>query len=392
MKRERATVLIALTSLAAEGTPRMTLALCREWLSQGIRPIVVVLQAKPADLAPEFVTLGIECFVLGISQRGYRRYLVLAAKVFAIARRRKATALLSMPLGRHAVMAFGARMAGVRRVVAHVGNYPDSSTGRAFAKFRFLIQLGRPLTDRLICCSRYVQGGAIERFHVPARETAIVYNGVSGEDFIPRASTANDIGPRTTPFVIGMIARLEKHKDHVTLIRAAKILKDRGRSIAVKFVGEGSQRHALQQIVDADGLADTVTLLGMRRDIAAILAKLDVFAFSTTPDEGFGIALVEAMLAGVPIVASDVGACREVLDGGGLGLLVPARDALALANAVDAVLGAPVEAKTRAARAREKALRDYSVRAMARGYGEALGLPLIQELQCDAELAMGLPT
>ena len=61
----------------------------------------------------------------------------------------------------------------------------------------------------------------------------------------------------------------------------------------------------------------------MRRDVPELVGQLDLFVFATTSDEGLGIALIEAMAVGVPVVASDVGACREVLDDGALGLLVP---------------------------------------------------------------------
>lgn len=350
----------------------MALVLCRHWLAWGIRPVLVILHATPTDLAPDFDALAVDRLTLDIPKKGFARYLVLTARVFAAARKYRATGLLSMPFGWHAFIALGARLAGVRDVVAHVGNYPDAGRGSAFAKFRLLVQLGRPFTDRLVCCSRYVQEGTMKHFSICERETAVVYNGVPAEDFaVPaRQSPAS----RDKPFTIGMVARLEKHKDQATLIRAAKVLKERGRNIHVEIVGDGSQRGMLEKMIAAEGLSDTVSLLGMRRDVPALIAKLDLFTFSTTPDEGFGIALVEAMIAGIPIVASDVGACREVLSGGKLGILVPPADAIALADAIDLVRGDPQTASLCAGRARAKALREYSGEAMARAYIDVLGL------------------
>ncbi len=389
MKDEQSTVVIVLMSLAAEGTPRMALTLCRSWLSQGIRPVIAALSATPTDLAQEFKALGIECIFLAISKKGYWRYLELAWNIFIVARKYEPTALLSMPLGWHSIIAVGARLGGVTSVVAHVGNYPDPATGRAFVKFRFLVQLGRLFTDRLICCSHYVQKGAVKHFGVRKSETAVIYNGVPEGDFTANFSvpTQRDGGARV--FTIGMVARLEKHKDHMTLIRAAKILRDRGRNIVVKLIGDGGQRDVLQQLIDAEELSETVLLLGTRSDVAAVLMELDLFVFSTTPDEGFGIALVEAMLAGVPIVASDVGACREILDDGDLGILVPARDARAFAAAIEQVCASRQEAKMRAFQAREKALRTYSARAMADGYGDTLGLSRRQSFEYEAKLSLG---
>lgn len=373
--KHRRAILIVLTSLAAEGTPRLALELSRIWLSRGVRPVLVVLRSSPRDLTPEFNAIGIDPVVLGLPDRGYARYLILSAKIFSIARRHRATALLSMPLGWHAFMAIGARLAGVRRVVAHVGNYPNVGTGRAFAKFRALVQLGRPFTSKLVCCSRYVQEGTVSHFGVPRKETAVVYNGVPIDAFEARAARARSRCAKGEPFTIGMVARLEIHKDQATLIRAARILSERGSHVRVWLVGEGSQRSQLEELISAEKVSTSVELLGMRTDVPELVGQMDAFAFSTTPDEGLGIALIEAMAAGVPIVASDVGACREVLDDGKLGHLVRAADPVALADAIEAVRADPNAADLRAQQARTKAMRDFSMDDMARHYEAHLGLP-----------------
>ena len=84
--------------------------------------------------------------------------------------------------------------------------------------------------------------------------------------------------------------------------------------------------------------------------------------------------MIEAMAAGVPVVASDVGACREVLDDGALGLLVPPRDPVALADAIERVRSEPEAAAARAERARRKAFAVFDAERMAAAYAEALGL------------------
>lgn len=360
----------------------MALVLCREWMARGVKPVILVLHEQPDDLAPEFDVLGIERVVLNIANAGRFRYAVLVFRFFQLARRFRADALLSMPLGWHTFMAVGARFGGTRRVVAHVGNFPNTAPGGAFTKFRVLVQLGRLVTDRLVCCSRYVQLGAIRHFAISEKETAVVYNGAYGNDFFRpktelRASCAG-------PSVLGMVARLEGHKDHVTLIHAARILRDRGESFVLKIVGDGSRRETLQNLIHSLQLDDTVMLLGMRHDIREILAGLDLFVFSTTPDEGLGIALVEAMLAKVPIVASDVGACREVLDGGRLGTLVAPGYPAALADGIAKCLAEPLAAQARVDVAQREAIAKFSAEAMAREYGKLLDLPYAEEAHAEA--------
>ena len=278
-----------------------------------------------------------------------------------------------MPLGWHAFLAAGARLGGVRRVAAHVGNYPPQGAGIAFRKFRWEVQAGRPVTDALICCSRYVRDGVVRHFGVPAAATSVIYNGCAAAAIAERAARARRTR-RGGGFVVGMVARLEQHKDQPTLIRAARLLADQGVACRVRLVGEGSRRAELERLIASERQGGAVELLGMRRDIPELLGQIDLFVFSTTPSEGLGIALIEAMAAGVPVVASDVGACREVLDGGELGLLVPPRDPAALAAAIEQVRAQPDAAAARARRAQRKAFDVFGAERMAAAYAEVLGL------------------
>jgi glycosyltransferase involved in cell wall biosynthesis len=372
MSADGTRLLVVLNSLAAEGTPRLVLELCRIWQRDGIRPMVALLRPKPDDLAPEFDALAIERVCLDVGDRGYVRYGRLALELFQLARRHRADALLSMPLGWHAFMAWGARFGGVCRIAAHVGNWPTMQ-GAALHKFRAQVQLGRPAMTTLVCCSRYVRDGVLARFGVTAGETVVICNAVPVGAVAGRARAARR-QRRASRFRIGMVARLEAHKDQPTLVRAAGVLGKRGLDCEVWLIGEGSRRFELEQLIAAEGLCDRVRLLGMRRDVPELLGQLDLFTFATTPDEGQGIALVEAMAAGVPVVASEVGACREVLDDGALGLLVPPRDPAALADAIERVREEPAAAAARAERARRKAFEAFDVERMAAAYAEVLGL------------------
>jgi glycosyltransferase involved in cell wall biosynthesis len=142
----------------------------------------------------------------------------------------------------------------------------------------------------------------------------------------------------------------------------------------VWLVGDGSRRPEYERLIAELGLAETVKLLGVRRDIPELLAQLDAFAFAATPDEGQGVALVEAMAAAVPVVASDVGACREVLDQGRLGVLVPEKRPDALAAALEGVLLERARAREVAARAQSRAQSSFTIEAMARQYARCLRL------------------
>jgi glycosyltransferase involved in cell wall biosynthesis len=364
-------LLIVLASLAAEGCPQLALQLVRYWQRQGLAVELLCLEAQPDDLRLEFEALGIPIYIFSLGS-GLARYRRLAWQSFQLCRGLRPQAVLSFPLGWHAFIAIGAKLAGVGRLCAHVGNLPPIWAGPAFTKFKLLVQIGRPFTHRLLCCSHYIRAATIQDFSLLPREARSVYNACDLERFAAVPQPAH--WPQHHPPRLAMVARLERHKDQPTLIRAMALLRDQGLVAELWLIGEGSHRAQLETLIAELQLADRVQLLGSRRDIPAMLAQLDLFVFSARPDEGFGIALAEAMAAGVPIVATDVGACREVLDGGRCGLLMAPDSPEALAAGICQVLADPAGARQRAAAAKERALRDFSVAAMAQAYGQELGL------------------
>jgi glycosyltransferase involved in cell wall biosynthesis len=352
--------------------------MCRYWQRWGISPHVVTLVTDPTDLEAEFRRLGIPIHTLALSSSGRAKFPLLAIGIHRLCRILRPRAVLSMPLGWHALMFMGARAAGVQNTAAHVGNYPPVDDSKALAKFRFLMQLGRGVTDRLICCSRYVQQGVQAHFGIPEPETKVIYNGVDVETLSRRSEKARSrlVGRTDRPFTIGMVARLEVHKDQPTLIRAVKALKDGGLSVELRLIGEGSRRDEYEGLVASLGLQGNVKLLGMRRDLAEQLGELDAFVFSAKPDEGLGVALIEAMAARVPIIATDVGACREVLDGSTFGRLVPPGDVDEMAEAIRRLATAGQTDGKALDGAGVRAATVFSIENMARQYGQCLGFPV----------------
>ena len=120
-----------------------------------------------------------------------------------------------------------------------------------------------------------------------------------------------------------MVATLESHKDHVTLLNAWKLLEEQGLNYSLHLVGDGSKRAELEQLCGLLGLKNVV-FLGSRTDVSALLNNSKFFVFSTTIEEGFGTVLLEALASGCRIIASDVPACAEVLENGKWGELFEA--------------------------------------------------------------------
>lgn len=141
--------------------------------------------------------------------------------------------------------------------------------------------------------------------------------------------------------VILAVGTVSKQKDYPTLIRAAKPLAERlasqGRRPRIRIAGGGQQLEALRSLVCAEGVEELVELLGARNDVQALMQGADVYA-NCSLWEGFSIAMIEASMNGLPIVATDVAGNHEMVLEGSNGALVPASSSIAMADAIAAIV------------------------------------------------------
>lgn len=169
--------------------------------------------------------------------------------------------------------------------------------------------------------------------------------------------------------VILNVGRLRSQKGQETLLEALPRVVGEVPPARLVLVGEGPDRQTLEHHIESLGLGKSVILAGQRDDIPDLLALAEVFAFPSR-FEGHPGALVEAMLAACPIVASDLAVHRETLVAGETALLTPVGDSTALAEALLHLLHRPQEAKKLGAAARATATVRFDVRDIARRHEE----------------------
>ncbi len=179
---------------------------------------------------------------------------------------------------------------------------------------------------------------------------------------LDRFASGNPSLPQDGPLV-GNVARLAPQKDQRTLIEAARLVLEHRPEVRFAIVGEGELRADLEAHARALGISDRVLFTGAREDVPDVLASLDCFAFPSL-FEGLCLAVIEAQAAGVPVVATPVGGIRETVVDGETGLLVPLRDAAALAEKIEWVLGHPTAAGRLAEEARRRVRARFSERRM----------------------------
>jgi glycosyltransferase involved in cell wall biosynthesis len=221
-----------------------------------------------------------------------------------------------------------------------------------------------------ICESEANRGTLSRQFGVERDQIALVRNGVPLRE-VPAAAgqlkrAALDI-PASATMVL-TTGRLGAQKDHEVIVQALPDLVALEQSLVFVWAGDGPLREQLTEAVSATGLGRHVRLLGRRHDVPELLAAADLFLMPSRDEGGAPpFALAEAMLAGVPVVVSDIGPLREVIEDGRNGLLFARGDPQDLARVLGEALSDRVMLRELASSAREQALRDFTVERMTDG-------------------------
>jgi glycosyltransferase involved in cell wall biosynthesis len=164
----------------------------------------------------------------------------------------------------------------------------------------------------------------------------VIYTGVTptpgNSPALPRRATSE--------IILGTAARLVELKGIEYLLHAAAALRREFPAFRVEIAGSGPQRKKLEKTVAEAGLSGQVEFLGWIDDLASILPRWDIFVMPSL-EEGFPIAALDAMAAGLPVVATSVGGIPELIEDGKTGLLAPPRDAEALASRLRLLLCNP---------------------------------------------------
>lgn len=221
-------------------------------------------------------------------------------------------------------------------------------------------------TSHVHAITDVVADEARARLHVAADRLTVVPRGRDvppPTDRSHRRAARRELALDVDAPVVLNVARHEAQKGHDLLVDAMRLVVDAEPTAVLLIAGrEGHETAALRRRIDDHGLGDHIRLLGVRTDVARLHAASDVFAFSSRW-EGLGGAVLEAMAAGTPVVAFDVPTMVEVVRD--TGLLVPAFDRRAFADAVLDVLRRPDAAGERALRARHRVTERYSADAVA---------------------------
>jgi glycosyltransferase involved in cell wall biosynthesis len=219
-----------------------------------------------------------------------------------------------------------------------------------------------------VCVSQAVADFSISQSGLSPKKIVVIPNGVDVTRFAGAApADLSTLGIHPGSRVLLTIGRLDRQKGLSTLIDAAVVVAPRFPQAHVLLVGEGPQRSELEQSIRDKGLAGRIHFAGWRPDVPELLAAGTALVLSSLW-EGLPNVILEAMAAGLPVVATRVEGTSELIINGRTGLLVPPQSPQELAWAIERILSDPAQARSMGQSGRERALAEFSWQKMVDRY------------------------
>ncbi len=261
------------------------------------------------------------------------------------------------------------RTVATRRVDFPVGRNP-------FSRWKY----GASRLDRIVCISSAVKDILVAD-GIEESRLVVIPSGVDLDRFarVPRSAALREaLGIGRDKLAVGTVAALAAHKDYPTLLQAAAIVTASHERVNFVAVGDGPLRHRLRALVTNLGLDRRFVFAGFQEDVGPYLRVFDLFVLASRT-EGLGTSLIDALAAGLPVVATRTGGIPEIVEDGMNGLLVPPRDPLALAQAILRLV-ADESLRARLAQAARPSVARFAIEATVGRY-----------LALYEDLARGLP-
>lgn len=217
--------------------------------------------------------------------------------------------------------AIAARLAGIPVVVAEEIGIPNHS-----AKAKRIFAWAYSYCDRIVAISQAVKDGVIAMNEAHASQIQVVYNPFSPQEFKP-------LSKRSDNLCLGFVGRLEPVKNPIVTVEAVALLREMGIKAELHIVGNGSLRLMLEQKIRELNLCTQVQLHGFQENPFAVLEKCH-FYLQPSLTEGFGLAVCEAMSAGLPVIATARGGVPEIIEHDKTGWLIQEPTAKSLAEMI----------------------------------------------------------
>jgi glycosyltransferase involved in cell wall biosynthesis len=302
-------------------------------IARGLRPILVFSADIPADLREKYQANGIEVESLSYAKGVLHFY----RKLGQLIRKYSVFAIHIAFFNYFSLIPWMARLRGVKYIVYHERN-PGVLRANSVKLWvlRIRTRIATHPISRVIAISEFIKQQLIT-VGVPTEKIYLVYNGIDTQRFSPdpsmRSRLVHDFSIRSDELIVSTLTYLNPHKNVDVLLEACAKLANRDVPVRLFVIGDGQMRRELEALGNKLGITDRIQWLGHIVDPVPILQASDVFVMASV-GEGFGLAIAEAMACGAAAIATQSGALTEIAEHGRAALLLPPRDATALADAI----------------------------------------------------------
>jgi sugar transferase (PEP-CTERM/EpsH1 system associated) len=332
-------------------------------LANGLDPARVqstICSSVPADTLKERLLPSVRLFELN-RRRGNDPAFV--ADLYRLFKRERPHVVHTHAWGTLVEGTLAARLAGVPYVVHGEHGTLNTRWRNAWIQRRLWYRV-----DRLLSVSSRLAERMSADLRFPLDRITVIRNGLDLERFRPanKAMAKAALGIAPDRLVIGTVGRTVPVKDHPTFLRALARLQGAGLAFAAVIAGSGPAFEETRRLAEALDVRD-VQLLGNRNDVPGILNALDIFVLSSR-SEGLSNTIQEAMASGLPVVATHVGGADELVVDGETGVLTPAGDDQAMANALMALARDEHKRASFSRAGAERARSEFGIERMFRDY------------------------
>jgi glycosyltransferase involved in cell wall biosynthesis len=241
---------------------------------------------------------------------------------------------------------------------------------------RFLDRCASKMARHIIAISAGVKQVLVNSDNVKTDKITVINNGIDTSEFDPSINGRSDIekeyGIEKRAILVGAIGTLHPRKGHRYLIEAAEIICRKRDDVRFIIVGEGHLKPQLTEMRDALGLQDKIIFAGYKSDIVKFLSAVDIFV-QPSVEEGFGLTIIEAMAMGKPVIATNVGGIPEIIENKKSGLLIPSKDAGALAEAIFLLLANKDNIEVFGTEAQNVVRTKFTIQQMVKAYENLYG-------------------
>ncbi|MEU8135394.1 glycosyltransferase family 4 protein [Streptodolium elevatio] len=351
--RARLRVLLAVDDLRIGGAQDQVVGLAVALAERGHRVVLACTEGGGRS-AERLARAGVPVVVLGRRHVAKRLSVSFAVRIARMARAGGFDVVHAHVHAASMAAALGGPLVGVPVVVTEHsmaswrGRIACAYSRLLYRRCALVLAVSPQIRNRLCTSDRVLRG------RVRVVGTALFGSAraaAPGPERTPECTSGRPGGP-----VVGVVARLRPEKGVEFFVRAASLVADAHPDVTFSVVGDGDQRHRLEGLAAGLGLGGRMRFHGERADGARAVAAADVLCVPSLT-EGAPLVVLEAMAAGVPVIASAVGAVPDQLDGGRAGILVPPGDVSALAEALDGLLADGCE-RARLGRSGHRRLRE----------------------------------